>query len=125
VARVAGVLAVAILGMVMVNAFSSRLNDSMEHQSLAPAIVKQVQANEINLAGLQVPAGVDPGTRTAIQQSIREAFVYAFRIVMFICVSLSLASVAVASHTIRTSKPEVLRLERPVRNSAEVSPDRN
>jgi len=37
------------------------------------------------------------GFNAAIKQSVREAFVYGFRIVMSICASLSLASAAVAS----------------------------
>src|SRR6202171_860109 len=54
VARVAGVIAIAILGVVMVKAFGSPLNHSLAHVSLPPAILRELQANEIKLAGLQV-----------------------------------------------------------------------
>lgn len=108
VARVAGVLAIAILGMVMVNVFSWRLGDSLNGQSLAPDIVKQVQADEIKLAGLQVPASVDPSKRTAIQRSVRQAFVFAFRIIMIICGGLAIASAAVASRMIGKSETDVI-----------------
>ena len=60
------------------------------------SILQQLQADEIKLAGLQVPAGLSPGTRAAIKDSIGEAFVFGFRIVMLICAGLSLASAAVA-----------------------------
>jgi EmrB/QacA subfamily drug resistance transporter len=96
VARVAGVLAVAVLGIVMVKAFSSRLNQSLARFSLAPAILHDLQANEIKLGGLQAPDDLDPVTKTAIKQSIEKAFVFGFRIVMLVCAGLSLASATVA-----------------------------
>jgi EmrB/QacA subfamily drug resistance transporter len=96
VARVAGVLAIAVLGIVMVNAFSYRLNHSLAHLLLPHGILQEIQADEIKLAGLQVPAGLSPATKVAIEESIGEAFVFGFRIVILICAGLSLASAAVA-----------------------------
>ena len=96
VARVAGVLAIAVLGIVMVKAFGSRLNHSLAHFSLPPAVLEQLQADEIRLAGLHVPDGLNAATSAAIKQSVGEAFVFGFRIVMLICAGLSLASAAVA-----------------------------
>jgi len=96
VARVAGVLAIAVLGIVMVNAFSSRLNYTLAHFLLPAGVLEAVRADEIKLAGLPVPAGLSPATTTAIKDSIAEAFVFGFRMVMWICAGLSLASSAVA-----------------------------
>jgi EmrB/QacA subfamily drug resistance transporter len=100
IARVAGVLAIAVLGIVMVSAFSSRLNRSLTHLSLPPAISQQVHANEIKLAGLPIPAGVAPDAKTALKRSIAEAFAFGFRVIMFICACLSLASMTVAARMI-------------------------
>lgn len=96
VARVAAVLAIAILGIVMVKVFASQLNDQLSHLSLSPAIVQQLHENEIKLAGLQAPADLDPDRKRAIQEFIDLAFVSGFRVVMLICTGLSLASAAVA-----------------------------
>jgi EmrB/QacA subfamily drug resistance transporter len=96
VARVAGVIAIAVLGIVMVKAFSSRLNNSLVHFSLPSAVLQHLQADEIKLAGLPIPAGLDQGSTTAIKKSIEEAFIFGFRIVIWICAGLSLASAAVA-----------------------------
>jgi MFS family permease len=106
VARIAAVLAIAVLGMVMVTAFSSRLDDSLDHQSLAPDVIKQVRADAIKLAGLHVPGTLDSGTRTAIQRSVQEAFVFAFRIIMFICGGLAIVSAAIAWRMIGQSQRE-------------------
>jgi MFS family permease len=95
-ARVAGVLAIAVLGIVMVKAFSFRLDRSLDGLYLPSYIRHELQANEIRLAGLQVPAGLDPSAEVAIRAYVRGAFVYGFRIIMFICSALSLSSAAVA-----------------------------
>jgi len=96
VARLAGVLAIAVLGIVMVKAFSSQLNHSLAHLRLPPGVLQDLHTNERKLAGLQAPAGLDSGMEAAITESIRQAFVFGFRIVMLICTGLSLASAAVA-----------------------------
>jgi EmrB/QacA subfamily drug resistance transporter len=95
VARVAGVLSIAVLGIVMVKAFGYRLDSSLAHFSLPPAILQELHAGEIKLGGLQVPDGLDLRTKNAIKDFIGEAFVFGFRSVMFICAGLSLASAAV------------------------------
>ena len=96
VARVAGVLAIAVLGIVMVRAFAVRLNHDLTRLSLPPGVVQNLLANEIRLAGLQPPAGLSPSENAAVEESIRNAFVFGFRIVILICAGLSLASTAVA-----------------------------
>jgi EmrB/QacA subfamily drug resistance transporter len=96
VARVASVLAIAVLGSVMVKAFTSQLNSSLAHLMLPPPVLAELQANENKLTGLQVPGALNPSMKAAIDRSIREAFVFGFRAVMLICVGLSLGSAVVA-----------------------------
>ncbi|MFY9843986.1 MAG: MFS transporter [Terriglobales bacterium] len=96
VARVAGVLAVAVLGIVMVDAFGTRLSQNLNHISLPPGVREMIQSEKIKLAGLPVPAGLDPDARTFIAASIQEAFVFGFRKVMLMCAGLSVASAVVA-----------------------------
>jgi EmrB/QacA subfamily drug resistance transporter len=96
VARVAGVLAIAVLGIVMVSAFSARLNSKLADFSLPSGTLQDIQAGEIKLAGLQLPASLNESTSAAIKESVREAFVFGFRLVMLICAGLSAASAAAA-----------------------------
>ena len=96
VARVAGVLAIAIFGILMVKLFSSSLNQSLTGQPLAPGILQYIRANEIKLAGLDLPSNIDVDTRALIRMSLSRAFVFGFRTVMLICAGLSLASAAIA-----------------------------
>jgi len=41
-------------------------------------ILQEIQADEIKLAGLQVPAEVNLTMKTAIKESVAEAFVFGF-----------------------------------------------
>ncbi len=105
VARVASVLAVAILGIAMVKTFSSSLNRSLSGQMIPPGIFQYIQSNEIKLAGLDLPSGLDAGTQGVIRASISNAFVFGFRVEMFICAGLSLAS-ALVTWLIIPTRPE-------------------
>ena len=107
VARVAGVLAIAILGIVMVKLLSSSLNRSLVGRLLPPGILEYVRSNEIKLAGLDVPSGLDADTTALIRLSISRAFLFGFRIIMLICAGLSLASAAVASLMIPATTQEM------------------
>jgi EmrB/QacA subfamily drug resistance transporter len=96
VARIAGVLAIAVLGIVMVSAFGSRLHQQLEKSSLPSNALEEIHANEIKLAGMPIPAGVDPATSASIKTALSRAFVYGFRLIMFLCAGLSIASAAMA-----------------------------
>lgn len=96
VARVAGVLAIAVLGIAMVDAFSVRLDSRLAGLSLPPGTLQEIHADEIKLAGMQLPAGLSASTGAAVRESVREAFVFAFRLIMMICAGLSVASAAAA-----------------------------
>jgi hypothetical protein len=96
VARVAGLLAVAILGIVMVKVFSFGLNRSLAAQHLPPEILQYIQSNEIKLAGLDLPSGLQAETTTVVRASISRAFIFGFRTVLLICAGLSLVSSLVA-----------------------------
>ena len=96
VARVAGVLAVAVLGIVMVAAFAHSLRDSLASLNLTPEVVHQLKSNVDRLGSLEAPADADPQTVTMILASIAQAFVRGFRLIMLICAGLAIASAAIA-----------------------------
>jgi len=96
VARVAGVLAIAILGNVMVQAFSSTLMKSIAALGLPSGVVHEIQGEAIKLGDLAVPLSPDAATTATIRVDISRAFVFGFRLVMIICACLAIASAAVA-----------------------------
>jgi EmrB/QacA subfamily drug resistance transporter len=108
VARVASVLAVAILGIVMVKLFSFRLSRILAGAQLPPGILDYVQSKQIKLAGIDLPSGLDAQTTALLRASISGAFVFGFRIVMLICAGLCVASAAVASLMIPAKTDQVI-----------------
>ena len=104
VARVAGVLAVAILGLVMLMAFTHRLQESLARLTLPPDVLHEIQSNAIKLGALKIPGNVDATTSASLQAAISNAFLFAFQAVMLICAGLSLASAAVALRMIPSTE---------------------
>jgi len=96
VARVAGLLAIAVLGSLMVRAFSARLDRDLARLPIPPAIMTNLESNYIQLAALEIPASLDSRTFAEAKASIDDAFVYGFRLVMLLCAGLSVASAAQA-----------------------------
>jgi hypothetical protein len=107
VARVAGVVAIAILGIVMVKLFSSSLNRDLTPGALPPGILQYVRSNEIKLAGVELPSILDVDTAALIRVSISHAFLFGFRTIMLICAGLSLASAAIAALMIPTRAEQI------------------
>jgi len=92
VARIAGLLAIAILGMVMVSAFSHYLDQRLAQLPVPIEVIHSLQSNEIKLAAVAVPAGIDSTAAATLRISIDRAFVFGFRLIMLICAGLSVAS---------------------------------
>jgi hypothetical protein len=105
VARVAGVLAIAIFGVLMVTVFTSRLNHGLQSSGIPAGLSRQVQANAIQLAGLELPSGLDPATANIIKVQIAHAFVSGFRLITLLCAALAIASGIIALKTIRANSP--------------------
>ena len=96
VARVAGLLAIATLGIAMVSAFSYQMNQSLKRLKIPIGAMHILRSNEIRLAALTVPAGIDSNTAAEVRVSIDRAFLFGFRLIMLICASLAITSAVVA-----------------------------
>src|SRR5437667_715969 len=104
VARVAGVLAIAVLGLVMVSAFRHSLQHALVGLNLAPDVLSDIQSNTIKLAGLELLTTVDATTSAAIRSAIAKSFVLGFRVIMMVCAGLAVASSVVVALMIRPSR---------------------
>jgi MFS family permease len=96
VARVAGVLAVAILGSVMAQAFGYTLQASLRSLNLSPSVLSDIQSNSIKLGGLEIPRDLDANAAKMVKDGIAEAFVFAFRLIMLVCAGLATLSSGIA-----------------------------
>jgi predicted MFS family arabinose efflux permease len=109
VARVAGVLAIAILGVLMVRAFGYKLHDSLARLHLAPDVMSYFQSNLTKLGALQTPSTLDPGTAAAARACVVDAFIFGFRLVIFICATLAVASAVTAWRMIPSGRTQTAR----------------
>jgi EmrB/QacA subfamily drug resistance transporter len=101
VARLAGVLAIAVLGIVMVNAFAYRLERGMAELHVTEQTRAQIHSERVKLAAMPIPADMDAATGARLKVDLREAFLFAFRIIMLCCAFLALASSLIAAKFIR------------------------
>jgi EmrB/QacA subfamily drug resistance transporter len=100
VARVAGVLAIAVFGVLVVSVFKFQLTRALREAGTSAPLMQQIQANAIQLAGLQLPSNLDRHTWSIIQNAITQAFVSGFRLTVLLCAGLALASSVVAWRSI-------------------------
>jgi len=103
VARVAGLLAIAVFGIVMVNAFATRLDHRLASRGVPQNVRDEVRTDRTRLAAIRLPRDVAPLTAQEAKAEVFDAFVFAFRIIALCCAALAVASSATAAFTIRAS----------------------
>jgi EmrB/QacA subfamily drug resistance transporter len=92
VSRVAGLLAIAVFGILMLDLFNHSLDSRLSKLQL-PAFVQTSLANQrINLAAVKIPDELAPPLQQPVRESINESFVHGFRGVMVLGAVLALAS---------------------------------
>ncbi len=92
VARTAGLLSIAVLGIVIVGVFSASLDSRLTALQTAPQVRQQIEEQRVKLGGIQVPPTVSQGEALSQREAIDDAFVDGFRVVMFSASGLALAS---------------------------------
>jgi EmrB/QacA subfamily drug resistance transporter len=97
VSRTAGLLAIAALGLVMLQVFNSGLDRRLSALALAHEARHALDQERIKLAGAEVPGGLEPEMRVAIKRALDESFVDGFRRVMVVAAGLALVSSFVAA----------------------------
>jgi fucose permease len=101
VSRTAGLLAIAVLGLVMFHAFNNCLDQRLDRMSVQTEVRKALDDQRMKLAAAEVPATIDEATKAAIKDAIDECFVSGFRRVMICGAGLAFASSLIAWIMIR------------------------
>ncbi len=92
VSRIAGLLAIAVLGILMLQTFNSQLDKSLASLALTPEVKRKVDEQRKKLAGLEIPAEAGANLRPQIKIAIDESFVAGYRRVMIASIILALLS---------------------------------
>ena len=92
VSRTAGLLAVAVLGIVILHTFNGELDRRLQTLGVTPEVKQALDEQRTRLAAAEVPATVEPATGMLLKQAINESFVAGFRRVAMVCGTLALLS---------------------------------
>jgi MFS family permease len=92
VSRTAGLLAVAVFGIIMMHSFDNQLDRELQTLGAGPEIKQALADQRSRLAAAEIPKNVDPALGQTLRQVVKEAFVYGFRRVMLVAMILALLS---------------------------------
>ena len=90
VSRLAGLLAIAVFGLLLAGVFRNALTEKLNHLNLAPSAQAHIEAQVSKLAAAET-------TDVRGKQAIREAFVEGYRIVLWVAAGLAVASAGAAA----------------------------
>jgi EmrB/QacA subfamily drug resistance transporter len=102
VSRTAGLLAVAVFGLIMFQAFNGCLEQRLNLISITSDARQKLSAERLKLAAAEIPQSVNEETRLEIKRAIDECFIFGFRRVMLVGAGLTLAGSVLAWLTIRS-----------------------
>ena len=92
VSRTAGLMAVAVFGLVMLQGFNNHLDQRLSELNTAPQIREALDEQRTRLAEVELPANLDATTKTRLKQVIDDSFVTGFRRVAWGSAALALMS---------------------------------
>ena len=92
VARIASLLAIAILGIVVAYAFTASLNSTIAALHLPASLQQTILAQHDKLVGIDIPSSVQGATRASIRTAIDTSFVAGFRVAMLVAAVLAVGS---------------------------------
>ena len=108
VSRTAGLLSIAILGIVALSAFNVSLDSHLATLHLAPGVQHVIDVQRVKLAGITIPTSVSGEMQVALKRAVDEAFVSSFRLVSLVCAGLALASALCAGLLIEGKKVKLV-----------------
>ncbi len=104
--QTAGLLAVAVLGVLMFVSFGSSLDERLAPLNLPAEARKQLEEEKVKLGGAEAPEGLDASLAAKVERTVDEAFVSGYRVVMLVATAMALASAISAAVLIKGKKPK-------------------
>jgi EmrB/QacA subfamily drug resistance transporter len=106
VARTAGLVAIAVLGIVMLHVFNDEIQRRVAEWNLPPSTSELLRTQGTKLAAIIVPKDQNPAMQQLIRRAVDESFVSGFRAVMLIGAALAVASAAMTVKFLGTTSPD-------------------
>lgn len=101
VSRTAGLLAIAIFGVIMLQEFNPALDRRLPGLRLTPLARRELAQQRDKLAGAELPEELDAKARDLVRRAIDDSFVKGFRVVMVLSVVLAIGGALSALILIR------------------------
>jgi EmrB/QacA subfamily drug resistance transporter len=95
VARVAGLIAIAVFGIMLVRAFDADVRTALDRVELPQAARTEIEHELPKLAGMDVTEAIEPRRRVAVRRAVDESFLSAFDVVMLSAAGLAIAAALV------------------------------
>jgi EmrB/QacA subfamily drug resistance transporter len=113
VSRTAGLLAIAVFGLVAAARFDAALDRRLDAADVSPAARAVLDGQRDRLAGAEIPRSLPPSQRDALRHTVDEAFVEAFRLLMLLAAALAAAAAGTAAVLITPAVPAARRTPGP------------
>jgi EmrB/QacA subfamily drug resistance transporter len=94
VSRVAGLIAIAVFGVVLVQTFDARVSRALDRLELSAAARSAVDRELPKLAGAEIDGAVEPAPRAGARNAIDESFASAFGVVMAAAAAVAVGAAA-------------------------------
>lgn len=109
-ARVAGLLSIAVLGIIILHTFNSSLDSRLDSLQIPPEARQIIDEQNVKLAAIELPHNLSGELKDALHESIGESLHASFRIIMLITSGLALGSALIAWLTIKdpTTRPKLV-----------------
>jgi MFS family permease len=105
VARLSGMLSVALLGALAISLFGHELLQMMQQNNIPEGIQQKMMSQKADLATVSIPESATPAIKTILEQNIQKSFLSSFQMVMYTSAGLILMG-AVSAASLVTYKPE-------------------
>ena len=97
VSRAAGLLAVALMSVLVLQVFNREMDRRLATVGIAPNVAAALDAERVKLAAAEAPSGVRASDRIAIQKAVASAFVVGFRYMALVAGGLAFAGALTAA----------------------------
>src|SRR5262249_23191474 len=81
VSRTAGLLSIAVLGILMFHGFNSALERNLSRLPVSTELRASIHEQRARLGAIEIPPSADPESRAALRLAVAESFVAGFRLV--------------------------------------------
>jgi len=96
VSRVGGLLAIALLGLIMVSVFGMNLRSQLFSENVPESVIQTMESERSDLATADIPSDLSPGMQATVKHALNTSFIAGYRAVTLTCAGLAVLSAAAA-----------------------------